>query len=92
MKYLGILMFLFSTFGSPKRRFVACSLCRDRDDLIFFDFVFKLLECGVAKGHAIRQFFSTLPLLKLIEPVSFSLRLLLDLFFIYPPLPLHFNI
>ena len=31
------------------------------NDLFFFDFVGELLECGVAKAHAIRQFFSPLP-------------------------------
>ena len=38
--------------------------------IFFFDFMAKLLECGVGKGHAIaaiRQFFSPLPLLKLID-------------------------
>ena len=85
-------MFLFSTFGSPRRSFVACRLCRDGDDLFFFDFVLKLLECSVVEGLAICLFFSPLPLLKLIEPISFSLRLLLDFFFIHPPLPLHFNV
>ena len=29
----GILIFLLSTFGSPRRSFVASSLCRDHNDL-----------------------------------------------------------
>ena len=69
-----------------------CSFRSDCDDLCFFDFVVKLLECCIVKGHAIRQFCSQLPLLKLIHPISFSLCLLLYLCFIHPPFGLHFNV
>ena len=70
----------------------ASSLAADRDDPFFFDFVDKLLECCVAKGHTIRLFFSPLPWLKLIDPISFCLCLFLYLCFIHPLFGLHFNI
>ena len=35
----GILLFLFSTFGSPSSGFFTFSFCRDRDELFYLDFL-----------------------------------------------------
>ena len=75
----------------PMQQLLHLQLWRDRDDLFFFDFVAKMLRRCVAKGHAIPQFFSPLPLLKLVDSISFSLCLLLYLCFTHPPFGLHFN-
>ena len=75
----GKLMFLVSTLGSPCCSFITCSLCRNLDKLFFFDLVSKLLEYGVANGHAIHQLFSLFFGRKNLDPIPVSLRFLLDL-------------
>ena len=72
--------------------FFTFSFCRDRDDLLYFDFVVELLERCVAKDHPIRQFFSPLPLLILLELIGVSLCLLLYLCFVHLPFDLHVNV
>ena len=67
------------------------SFCRDSDDLHFFDFAAELLERCVAKDRSIRQFFSPLPWLILLEPIGVSLCLLLYLRFVHLPF-LHFDV
>ena len=79
-------MFLFSTLGNPCSSFFTCSLCRDSNDLFFFDFVVELLKRGIADGDANCQLFSQLLLLKLIDPITVSLCFLLYLSLGHSPL------
>ena len=79
----------------PKQWLLHLQLLQRPRWTLLLGFFAKLLECCVAKGHAIiaiRQFFSPIPLLKLINPISHSLCLLLYWCFIHSPFGLHFNI
>ena len=94
---LRTLLFLFSTFSSPSSLSVACSLCRDSEDLFFFDLVVELLESrrsSVALQTAMpfasssaRFFFLEIDWSYYHLSVSSSL-----LCFRHPPLLLHFNV